>query len=202
MASRRAIVVTLLSCLSSSCLSPVGVVSTGRKDYRASCQVLQDLGLIDKGKLPQMPDHRPQYDDPEPLGIEFFRTQVKNAKLSNLTIPRTFFGRSEISNVTFENSDLAECTLCWNDFIETNFSRSTLTQADLRASTYVNVCFDQADLRGADLRLSSFQGCSFVGANMTSALASRKKQVSLPLSDAQRAQMHWTSDDGEEPGGG
>lgn len=197
MPSRRAIVVTLLSCLSS-----VGMASTKRKDYRASCQLLQDLGLIDKGEPPRMPDHRPQYDDLEPLGIRFFRTLVTNAKLSNLTIPKTFFGRSKISKVSFENCDLSESTLCWNDFIEVDFSRSALTQSDLRASMYVKVLFDQADLRGVDLRLSSFEACSFVGANMTNALANLKQQVSLPLSAAQRAQMYWTADEGEEPGGG
>jgi uncharacterized protein YjbI with pentapeptide repeats len=197
MVSRRSIVVILLSCL-----SPYGVASTGRKNYRASCRTLQELGLTAKGKLPPMPDHRPQYDDSGPPGVSFFRTQLKDVDLSNLTVPRRFFGRSEIRNVSFENSDLSESTLCWNNFIEVNFSRSTLTQSDLRASIYVRVCFDKADLSGADLRLSSFKACSFVGANMTSAVASREQQASLPLSDEQRAQMSWRADEGEEPGGG
>jgi hypothetical protein len=197
MFSRRAIVFILLSCL-----SPFGVASTVRKNYGESCQFLQELGLIGEGKLPPMPDHRPQYNDHGPLGVSFFRTQVKNLNLANLTIPRTFFSRSTLNNVSFEHSDLSESTLCWNDFIEVSFSRSILTRSDLRASTYTKVCFDRADLSGADLRHSSFEACSFVGANMTCAVASRKQQAGLRLSDAQRAQMSLTTDEGDEPGGG
>lgn len=197
MVSRRSILVLLLSLV-----SPLGFASAGRKSYQDSCKFLQVLGLIDKGKIPPLPDHRPRYDDPEPLGVSFIRTEVKSEQLSNLTLPKTFFGRSEIVKVNFENSDLSEATLCWNDFVEVNFSRAKLTKSDLRASIYVKVRFDQADLRGADLRRSSFEACSFAGADMTDAIATRKQQTSLALSKKQRIQISWAADDGEEPGGG
>lgn len=98
--------------------------------------------------------------------------------------------------------DLSESNLCWNDFVGVNFSRATLAKSDLRSSNYVKVRFDQADLRGADLRGSTFDACSFVGADMSGAVASQIQQASLPLSDNQRAQVFWTKDEGEKPGGG
>jgi uncharacterized protein YjbI with pentapeptide repeats len=197
MISRRAITVFLLSCL-----SPLGLASPRRKTYRDSCLLLQKIGQIEQGALPKIPDHRPNYDDPEPLGVSFFRTLLENEKLANLTLPRTFFSRSEIRKVSFENTDLAESTLCWNDFIEVNFSKATLTKSDLRAAIFVKVRFNQADLRGTDLRRSSFEACSFVGADLSGAAATRKQQASLNLSERQLAQVSWTDDDGEEPGGG
>lgn len=197
MISRRAVLTCFLCCL-----APFGVASTKRKSYQVSCLILQRMGLIDKGPLPPLPNHRPNYDDAEPLGVNFFRTQVANVNLSNLTLPRTYFGRTELVKVNFENTDLSESTLCWNDFVKVNFSHATLLKADLRASSYLKVRFDYADLRGSDLRRSSFHECSFVGANLTNAIASRKQAASLPLSEKQHNQISWLDDDGVEPDGG
>lgn len=197
MVTRRAICAFLLSCL-----SPVGLADSCRKSYKDSCLLLQKLGEIEEGTLPELPHKRPNYDDPEPLGVTFFRTRLENRKLANLTLPRTFFGRSEVRKVSFENTDLSESTLCWNDFTEVNFSKATLANADLRATTFVKVRFNQADLRGADLRRSSFEACSFVGADFSGAIANREQQADLTLSKRQFAQVSWTDNDGDEPGGG
>jgi hypothetical protein len=195
--SRRAITAFLLSCL-----SPLGLAASRRKTYRDSCLLLQKFGELERGPLPEMPKKRPNYDDPGPLGVSFFRTLLENKKLANLTLPRTFFSRSEIKNVSFENTDLSESTLCWNDFIEVDFSKATLAKSDLRAAIFVRVRFNSADLRGTDLRRSSFEACSFVGADFSGAIATRKQQSSLTLSEKQSALISWTNDDGDEPGGG
>jgi hypothetical protein len=69
-----------------------------RLDYEASCRRLNVLGWADCEPTPPIPDHKPQCDDEEPLGVHFFRTRVEG-DLSGLTLPRTFFGRSEIKDV-------------------------------------------------------------------------------------------------------
>src|SRR5262249_38818910 len=101
-----------------------------RLSYEESCKLLQRHGYPDagaEGAIPPVPDHRPQGDDEEPLGVCFFRTFVgqdieqgdddeSHRNLENLTLPRTFFGKSHIQYVSFKNTDLSESTLCWNDF--------------------------------------------------------------------------------------
>jgi uncharacterized protein YjbI with pentapeptide repeats len=67
---------------------------------------------------------------------------------------------------------------------------------------YVNVRFDQADLRNTDLRQSSFENCSFVDADMSGAVSTRKEKTSLVLSEKQIAQVSSVDEDGEEPDGG
>jgi uncharacterized protein YjbI with pentapeptide repeats len=160
------------------------------------------MGELEQGDLPKIPQGRPNYDDEGPLGVNFFRTRLEHKKLVNLTLPRTFFSRSEIRKVSFENTDLSESTLCWNNFIEVDFSKATLTNSDLRAATFTRVRFNQADLRGTDLRRSSFDISSFMGADLSGAIATRKQQASLTLSKRQIAQISWTEVDGDEPGGG
>jgi len=68
--------------------------------------------------------------------VEFFRTRVSDDKFENLTLPRTFFGRSEIRDMSFRGTDLSESTLCWNDFIAVDFSDCDLSNGDLRASLF------------------------------------------------------------------
>ena len=67
--------------------------------------------------------------------------RVSTTPSSHLTIPRTFFGRSEIAHTSFANSDLSESTLCWNDFVDVDFTNACLAGADLRASNYERVRF-------------------------------------------------------------
>ncbi len=147
-----------------------------------------------------MPARAPLHDD-EVLGVEFFRTQLANARLENLTLQRTFIGRSEIRVVSFRGTDLSESTMCWNDFIEVDFSGADLRRADLRASTFERVVFDSADLTDADLRRSAFSACSRKGAILTNAKLSPAAARAMSLTSDQRGQLD-LQDDGPEPGGG
>ena len=173
-----------------------------RRSYKNSCLYLENLGFIDKGKIPQPPDKMPRYDDPEPLGVNFFRLEVHNQNFENLTLKRTFFGRSEIAKCSFANSDLSESNLCWNDFINVKFDRALLTRADLRSSIFSKVSFLGTDLSEADLRRSTYENCNFQNANLTKAVATLSQAKSLKLTKQQQEQVNWTSDEGEEPDGG
>jgi BTB/POZ domain-containing protein KCTD9 len=178
-------------------------MSQARLSYAESIRRLQELGFLERDEQPAMPVRLPQPEDEEPLGLSFFRTSVgEGADLSNLSIPRTFFGRSEISNASFRNSDLSESNLCWNDFIDTDFTEGTLARADLRASTYTRINFTRADLRGADMRRADFEECIFDGAMMEGVILTHRQGDRLALSNAQKGVVDWRDDDGPEPGGG
>ncbi len=172
-----------------------------RRSYSRSCIELQQAGLIDAGDPPPMPACRPRYDDPEPLGVNFFRTEV-TGDLSDMTLTRTFFGHSEILEASFSNTDLSESTLCWCDFTGVDFSNASLRESDLRASNFDRVDFSACDLRGADLRRASFTNCNFRGAVMTGAKLTRVQADQLGLDPTQRQGLDWQANDGEEPGGG
>jgi len=166
-----------------------------------------------------MPDSRPSSGEGD--GVRFFRTwvgvghpfglqpsdpdeweDVPEHALDNLTLPRTFFGRSEISFISFKNTNLSESTMCWNDFIEVDFTDTDLSGADLRASIFRRVVFVRATLRNADLRRSSFPECDFTGADMTGAKLTLKQGERIQLSEEQRKVIDWQDSDGEEPPGG
>ena len=108
-----------------------------RKTYEASCLKLQP-DYLDVGCIPPIPDHLPQYDDEGTLGVSFFRMMMDGDDLSNLSLPRTFFGRSELKDVSFHNTDLSESNLCWNNFIGVDFSSAILVRSDLRATIFSN----------------------------------------------------------------
>ncbi len=172
-----------------------------RLSYEDSCVRLQK-DYLSGDKIPPMPDHLPQYDDEE-LGVSFFKTFVgEGDDLGNLTLPRTFFGRSEINDARFVNTDFTESNLCWNDFFNVDFTNAILARSDLRASTFVRVKFVSADLSHADMRMSSFENCDFERATMAGAVLTVEQGARLALSDIQRAQIAWTNDEGPEPGGG
>ena len=187
-----------------------------RLSYEESCRLLQRLGYPDVGAdgvIPPIPDHRPQCDDEAPLGVSFFRTFVgqdieegdeddSHRDLENLTLPRTFFGRSYIQHVSFKNTDLSESTLCWNDFNEVNFTDADLSGGDLRASIFSEVDFVRTNLRKADLRHSSFEACDFTDADMRGAKLTPKQGEQIHLSDEQRKVIDWQESDGDEPPGG
>ena len=138
-----------------------------------------------------MPDRIPRFDDETPLGVNFFRTCLEECELANLTLPRTFFGRSEIREVSFANTDLAESNLCWNDFTNVDFTDAVLTASDLRASLFDHVIFTRANLRNCDLRHSEFIGCDFDEAAMHGVKMTPIQAQSLQLSATQRQNMDW-----------
>jgi uncharacterized protein YjbI with pentapeptide repeats len=189
-------------------LAPLAIVSARtlgaqvRLSYVESCRELQKLGYLEKGLIPPMPHHLPRYDDPEPLGVNFFRTRLDNDRLENMSLSRTFFGRSEIKDVSFKNTDLSQSNLCWNDFINVDFTDANLQSSDLRSSTYSKVRFVRSDLSKVDLRRSTFEDCDFANAKLKGAIAHARQKPELPLSEAQRQQMAWTNVEGDEPGGG
>ena len=156
-----------------------------RRTYHESCEMLQQLGFLEKGTVPPIPDHQPQYDDEEPLGVNFFRTYVGESDLENLTLPRTYFGRSQVGPVSFKNTDLSESTLCWNDFNEVNFTDADLARCDLRASNFTETDFVRTNLRDADLRRSAFEGCDFAEADLLGAkLTYEQAEENRSLSEA------------------
>jgi uncharacterized protein YjbI with pentapeptide repeats len=178
-------------------------MNSHRFSYEDSCRFLQTNGYLDEGALPPLPDRLPQEDDDEPLGVNFFRTMVSDeVPLSNLTLPRTFFGRSELSKTSFRNTDLTESNLCWNDLIGVDFTGAILAHADMRSSQFANVIFKAADLRGADLRHSSFEHCIFEDAILDGAVLTHDQAESLSLTLAQRQNIDWRTEPGDEPGGG
>lgn len=179
-----------------------------RLTYEQSCRILQEWGLLDEEAIPPMPAQMPRHDDDEPLGVGFFKSGLGEdepgqlALMENMTLPRTFFGRSYIRQISFKNTDLSESRLCWNDFTEVDFTKSDLTGADLRATVYKNVLFVHANLSDTDLRHSLFEGCDFTGATMKGAKLKLEQAEPLNLSKQQREDINWQAEDGEELEGG
>ena len=64
--------------------------------------------MLDEGTIPPIPPATPQYDDETP-GVSIFRMLLgTELDLANLTLPRTFFGRSELNGTVLRNTDLTE----------------------------------------------------------------------------------------------
>jgi len=171
-----------------------------RVSYIESCRVLQSKGLLASFEVPPLPDRPPRHDD-EQLGVSFFRTRVADIALENLTLPRTYFGRSEFRSVSFRGSDLSESTANWNDFVDVDFSSSDRSRADFRAASFERVSFSGAVLRGTDLRRATFRLCTFAGADMMGARLTRSISWLLRLVRSQRAVIDWQPP-GPEPEGG
>lgn len=172
-----------------------------RLPYNESCRQLQSQGHL-RAEIPALPSHRPQVGDDGSPGIRFFSTLLEECRLDNLTLPRTFFGRSEVVSVSFENTDLHESTLCWNDFNEVTFTDADLSDCDLRASIFRDTSFVRANLRNSDLRRSNFKECDFTDADMRGAKLTRKQGEQTHLSERQKAEVDWQESDGEQPPGG
>jgi BTB/POZ domain-containing protein KCTD9 len=154
---------------------------------------------------PVIRDAMPSIYDEAPLGLSYFRTKLEDADNNNLTMPRTFFGRSWLVRVNFADTDLSESCMCWNDFDDCDFSRADLSGCDMRASKFSGCKFIGAVLRGADLRRSSFEGCDFTEAELYGAIAEDadfQGCVQDFLSDEQQAMMTWSEERGPEPPGG
>jgi BTB/POZ domain-containing protein KCTD9 len=174
-----------------------------RLPYDLSCARLRELGLLDHDSRPPVPERLPQCGDKEPLGFSVFRTRLDDAlDLSDLALPRTFFGRSEINRVSFRNCDLRESNLCWNDFLGTDFTGADLAGSDMRSSLFRQVVFVTANLNGAHLRRSSFINCDFRDATVKGAVLTRWQADAICLAKAQRQDIDWRDENGPEPGGG
>jgi len=171
-----------------------------RLGYEDSCRLLQSRGVIEDG-IPPLLDRPPRHDDDRP-GLSFFRTLLADAALDNLTLPRSFFGRSEICKTSFRGTDLSESTANWNDFVDVDFGRADLSRVDFRGCVLANVRFTNACLAGADLRHCSFADCSFAGADLSGVKLTAGAGKSLALSVEQHRTIDWQTDDGEEPEGG
>lgn len=172
-----------------------------RLSYEDSVRALQSEGVIDPSEIPPLPLGRPRHDD-EQLGVSFFRTTLADARLEHMTLPRTFFGRSEIRHTSFKNSDLSESTANWNDFIDVDFSGANLSGSDLRGCLFERVRFGEASLAGVDLRYCGFRNCDFSNADVTDLRLTQKVGAALKLSPEQQSVVDWQADDGEEPEGG
>lgn len=176
--------------------------------YEESYRVLQERGHFPEKDAPPLPPQLPGVQDEGPLGISFFRTLVGEEEpglvedMGNMTLPRTFFGRTEVRQTSFKNTDLSESCLCWNDFIEVDFTKARLSGSDLRCSFYDHALFVQADLSGADLRRATFEACDFTGASMNGVKLTRDQRELLNLSQSQCEEIAWQDEDGEEPDGG
>jgi uncharacterized protein YjbI with pentapeptide repeats len=172
-----------------------------RLSYADSCRELQRLQVIDEGDIPPLPHRAPRHDDEE-LGVSFFRTLLADAKLENLTLPRTYFGRSEIRAMSFQNTDLSESTANWNDFIGVDFSAADLSRSDFRACLLERVRFTEACLADVDFRYCGFKQCDFTNAEMSGTKLTRKSGAALRLSSDQQQVIDWQAEDGAEPDGG
>lgn len=161
--------------------------------------------------MPRRPDGQPSVrdaipnGDDEDVGLYYYKHGLWDADNSNLTLPRTSFGRSSFVRVSFANTDLSESRMCWNNFEECDFRGADLSRCDMRASIFRGCKFVGVVLRGADLRRSSFEGCDFSGAMLAGAVAEDEDAIWCMqdfLSDEQQEVMAWSPDEGPEPPGG
>jgi uncharacterized protein YjbI with pentapeptide repeats len=179
-----------------------------RKSLEETWRILEGKGA----KMPRKPDGTPHLStgmpsvgDSEVVNITFFRTMWQDADLSQLTLPRIFFGRSGFERVSFRDTELTDSRMCWNDFTRCDFTGADLRRCDMRASVFDSCIFRDADLSGADLRRSTFDSCIFEGANMNDAIVYKKSAVEnlIPLlSKDQRAAIRWVHEQSTEPPGG
>jgi len=144
----------------------------------------------------------PRYDDEGSLGIRFFRARLVEEKLDRLTLPRTFFGRSEICAVSFRETNLSESSANWNGFFDVDFTMSNLSDCDFRACVFERVCFAHALLHVVDFRWCTFTDCNFAGAEMSGVKLTKETVASLGLSTEQRSAIDIHESDGDEPTGG
>src|SRR6185436_866143 len=66
--------------------TPMRAVQT-RLPYEETCRRLQNLGFLELGPVPPLPERRPRFDD-EALGLSFFRTRVEGLAIENASLPR------------------------------------------------------------------------------------------------------------------
>jgi len=172
-----------------------------RPSYEESIRLLRERGVLGPDDAPTLPPRMPLPED-DPVGLEYFRTAVRGEDLSGVSLPRAFFCRSEVAETSFRDSDLTESFMCWTDFVDVDFSSAVLVGADLRASSFERVSFANADLSCADLRQAVFAGCNFEGARLAGSRLTKAGTAALALSNDQRREVAWQTDEGPEPAGG
>jgi BTB/POZ domain-containing protein KCTD9 len=174
-----------------------------RLDFAQSIERLRKLGLVSPDQHPRMPSRMPQYDDETIEGLSIFRSgNDASGDMSNLTIPRTYVGRSELDVVAIRNTDLSESNLCWNDFVKCDFELAIIDRADMRASNFVECNFAFASLLNVDMRHSSFSNCRFTNADVSGAIIAKEQLKELGLSAKQLASVVLRQEAGPEPNGG
>lgn len=173
-----------------------------RLSYPDSYVVLQKKKLMPVGAAPEMRFASPRHDDATTGGgVRFIQAMVADVKLERLTLPRTFFGRSEFRAVSFKGTEFSESTANWNDFIQVNFSGADLSRSDFRGCLFDRVKFTGANLSGVDFRYCGFKQCHFTDADLTDAKLTQKAGAALKLSPEQQGVIDWQAEDGEEPQG-
>jgi BTB/POZ domain-containing protein KCTD9 len=174
-----------------------------RLNFLNSIERLRLMGLIGPEDNLVIPKRMPQYDDDAIDGFSIFRMGLEGTvDLSNLTLPRTYIGRSELNGVSFRNSDINESNMCWNDFISSDFEFAKLDSSDMRATNFSNCNFTHCSLKQADLRHSSFSDCRFVNANLNGAIITKSQLTELGLTKEQMISIDLRADAGPEPEGG
>ena len=177
----------------------------GRRDLDATWAYLDGLGWDPprgRNGRPVIPTKMPSPGDGA-ARLSVVERIVRDADLSNLTLPRLFARRCEFHSVDFWNTDLSESRLGRNEFIDCDFRGAHLSHADLRASVFRGCKFGKAVLGGADLRRATVSRCTFRGADLWGAIADYLYAGSTDFPDRltpkQRAAMEWHEDPGEEP---
>jgi BTB/POZ domain-containing protein KCTD9 len=184
-----------------------GGVDWMRKSLEDTWRYLESEGEETPRRADSCPfvhESMPNIDDEE-LGFHYYKYRLEDADNSNLTLPRTFFGRSWFVRVNFANTDLSESRMCWNEFDGCDFSGADLSRCDMRSSIFKGCRFVGTTLRGADFRRSGFEACDFTGADLTGTVAEDEDAINCVqdfLTDEQQAVMVWSPDEGPEAPGG
>lgn len=169
---------------------------TERLSLDATWDYLESIGIEpprDAQGLPCVVTDNPynhSYDD----RLTFFRTYIRDLDFSCLTMPNSFFGRTQIDAFNFRNTDLSGSYMQENDWLDCDFTSANLSKCSLIALFY-NCNFNGADLRGADLRDGGFYNCDFTNAILADACLRPEQAQDLPLSELQRLVINWQCPD-------
>jgi len=130
--------------------------------------------------------------------LDYFRTACWGRHWNCLTLPRSYFAKTDLERCSFRNTDLSGSRIVVNDIVDCDFREADLTGACL-ASLFVECDFSAATLNGADLRRSTFIDCTFAGASMQGTKLLQEDREALPLSSLQFVDVEWSDDSGPEP---
>ena len=169
------------------------VARTSRLSLEATWELLEMANygpLWDEGHQPLVPTQA-LTEDTEEEDFTFFRTFLREANLSRMTLPRTYFGRTGFELVSFLDSDLKQSYMCENDWLDCDFTAADLSETDMSSSLYYGCRFKRAILNDADLREAEFVDCDFTEAEMRGAVLSHEQADIFLWSERQRAAIDW-----------